>query len=266
MKYLFFIFLSLMTVFSGIHAQTCSNNPLVDNGSLTPDPLKPGDTGQVSFTFTDDLGSYADFANDPISIVVCFLHIEPTNGIMALSGVGSGWFTWAYDQTSNCLLGNQNQTIYPNNIGGIFINFNQVTPQVCDAGNNTMGFNVNLQPAACMNGVNNSADDITSHYTCVNPTSVEQIYEQLKLEVELFPNPASTILNLALTNGLDAKTLNFFVIDMKGSVILDLGHQKIQNGEQHLRFNINDLSEGNYFLGIRSEAGEGGVVQFSVLR
>lgn len=266
MKYFFLVFLSFILILPNVNAQTCSNNPLVDNGSITPDPLKPGDTGQVSFTFTDDMGSYSDFNNDPITIVICFLHIEPTNGIMALSGVGSGWFNWAYDQGSNCLLGTQNQTTYPNNVGGIFVNFNQVSPQVCDAGNNTMGFNVNLQPAACMNGVNNSADDITSQYTCVNPTSVEQIYDQLKLEATVFPNPTDSALHLKLTNGLSARTLFFSVTDVQGRIVLDLGKQKIQNGEQTLSFDINELSKGNYFLGIRNKKGKGGVVQFSVIR
>ncbi len=266
MKKVLVILFVLAASISFIHAQTCSNNPFLANGSISPSPLAPGGTGIASFTFNDNMGSYDGWQNDPITVTMCFLNIAPTNGVSAISGNGAGWFTWIYNSSINCLQGTQNQTTNANTPGNISVNIYQTVPKVCGSSANSMGYNINLQPAACMNGTNSASDDATSSYTCVAPTSVEQINKQLQLDVAIYPNPTASQLNINITNGSAPKTVFFSITNLLGSVIKKMEAQEITTGEQLITFNVSDLADGAYFLGVQDANGKGGVVRFTVVQ
>lgn len=165
MKKLILLSVILFTV-SFVYGQTCINNPSIQGGDVNPAPLTPGAGGTLTFTYVENLTDYDGFNTDPVSVTVCLLNVEPVNGASSVSGSFAVNFNWVYDPNSNCLQGVQNQTIFGGSGGPISVAFNQTTPVLCPS--NQMGFNANLQPAACMNGINETVDDTESVYTCTD--------------------------------------------------------------------------------------------------
>ncbi len=165
MKKLILLFVILFTV-SFVYGQTCINNPSIQGGDVNPAPLTPGAGGTLTFTFVENLTDYDGFLTDPVSITVCLLNVEPVNGASSVSGSFAPNFNWVYDPGSNCLQGVQNTTLFGGFGGPIVVAFNQTNPVQCPS--NQMGFNANLQPAACMNGINETVDDTESVYTCTD--------------------------------------------------------------------------------------------------
>lgn len=155
-----FFFISI-TWMSG---QSCINNPSIQQGDLNPAPLISGSGGVIKFSYYENLLDYAGYLSDPVSLTVCFLNIEPVNGTASVTGSFAGFFGWKYDKTSNCLFGIQNQTIIGGTGGIIKVIFNPINNIECP--NKQMGFNANIQPAACMNGINQLSDDTESVYAC----------------------------------------------------------------------------------------------------
>lgn len=165
MKKLILLFVTLFTC-SFVFGQTCINNPSIQQGDVNPAPLTPGAGGTLSFTYVENLTDYSNFQTDPVSVTVCLLNVAPVNGASSVAGAFASSFNWVYDGTSNCLQGTQNQTIFGGTGGLITVAFNQTNPIQCPS--NQMGFNANLQPAACMNGINETVDDTESVYTCTD--------------------------------------------------------------------------------------------------
>ena len=129
-----------------------------------PAPLLNGNGGTLSFSYTENLLDYTDEETDPVSVTICLLNIGPADGLNSIGGSFSGNFDWQYDAVSNCFLGTQNQDILGGSGGTITVDFDQTNTVQCP--NNQMGFNANIQPAACMNGVNDVNDDAESVFTC----------------------------------------------------------------------------------------------------
>jgi len=179
MKKLILLFVMLFTV-SFVFGQTCINNPSIQQGDVNPAPLTPGAGGTLSFTFVENLTDYSGHQTDPVTVTVCLLNIAPVNGAASVSGNYAATFNWQYDPLSNCLQGTQNQTILGGFGGLITVAFNQTNPIQCPS--NQMGFNANLQPAACMNGINETVDDTESVYTCTDillPISISSFSGQV---------------------------------------------------------------------------------------
>jgi len=158
----------------------CFNNPSVSGGSISPTPLI-SNTGQLSFNYFEDLNDYDDHLNDPVTLTLCLLNIEPVSGASSIGGTYAGMFNWLYDPSSNCMQGTQNQLL-PGNAGGtITVDFEITNPIGCPS--NQMGYNVNVQPAACMAQTNSPLDDTESVYTCFdsthNPNCVGNIQQTL---------------------------------------------------------------------------------------
>lgn len=162
-----------LCIFTGslLFGQTCINNPSIQQGDINPAPLVGNAGGILSFSFVENLLDYTDEETDPVNIAVCLLNIEPVNAAASVAGTFSGTFTWVYDPGTNCLLGTQNQDIFGGTGGTITVAFNQIASVVCPS--NQMGYNANLQPAACMNGTNETVDDTESVYTCTNLLPIE---------------------------------------------------------------------------------------------
>jgi len=165
MKKIILLFVFLFTV-AFIYGQNCINNPSIQAGNVTPAPLTPGAGGTLSFTFVENISDYNGFNIDPVTVTVCLLNVIPVNGAGSVGGSFAPNFNWAYDSVSNCLQGTQNQTLFGGFGGPITVAFNQSNPILCPS--NQMGFNANLQPAACMNGINETVDDTESVYTCTD--------------------------------------------------------------------------------------------------
>lgn len=98
--------------------------------------------------------------------MIYLLNCTPFNGATSVGGTFSGFFNWSFDGVNNCLIGIQNQDILGNTGGTITVDFYVTNPVTCP--NNQIGFNANIQPAPCMNGINETTDDTESAYSCVN--------------------------------------------------------------------------------------------------
>lgn len=167
LKKLFLLLCALCLSYSFLLSQECVNNPSIQQGDINPAPLIAGSGGHLQFSYLESLQAYRDEENDPVSIIICLLNIEPEDGINSISGSFSSTFDWRFDAESNCIQGVQNKDIEAESGGLIKVDFKQKTSFNCP--NNQMGFSVNLQPAACMNGVNQVLDDSESVYTCNHP-------------------------------------------------------------------------------------------------
>lgn len=166
------LFAALMIGSFSLSFGQCINNPSLQQGDIDPAPLTNGAGGIISFSYFENLLDYNDNENNPVSITVCLLNVEPVGGAAAVNGSFAPVFTWTYDAISNCLQGTQNADILGGTGGKITIAFDQTNAQLCP--DNQMGFNANLQPAACMNQVNQTTDDTESVYTCTTgPLPIE---------------------------------------------------------------------------------------------
>jgi len=163
---LFFIFLIFASTLYG-QLDRCNNNPSIQAGDINPAPLTWQQGGTLSFTYVENLLDYTDEETDPVRVTICLLNIEPVNGVSSIGGNFSSSFTWVYDPVSNCFQGTQNRDIFGGTGGRITVDFDQTNPFLCN--DNQMGFNANIQPANCMNGINETTDDNESVYTCTDP-------------------------------------------------------------------------------------------------
>jgi len=253
----FLILLSFLLAGSVAIAQTCINNPSVQSGNLNPAPLYPNATGVYSFTYFENLQDYAGWQTDPITITLCMLHIGPQNGANSVSGTCASWFNWIYDPGSNCLQGTQNQTILGGTGGTIEVDFAILNPVNC-GGSNQMGFNVNLQVAACMTGVNEQSDDTESVYTCYDPnggTSSIEEKDELNIDISLFPNPASKHITVDINSELPSQNANLVITDVLGRSLKTVKNKMINQGENSYKLNIRSLATGTYFLTVESKDG-----------
>ncbi|MFT4535773.1 MAG: hypothetical protein ACJA1A_002681 [Saprospiraceae bacterium] len=161
-----FFFFCLSSGFS----QGCINNPSIQGGDINPAPLEDGNGGQLFFTYVENGEDYTDEENDPVTLTICLLNIGPVDEVNSIGGSFSSTFDWQYDPVTNCFLGTQNQDIIGGEGGMITVDFEQTNTIDCPS--NQMGFNANIQPAACMNGTNQVDDDNEFSFTCNTTTSV----------------------------------------------------------------------------------------------
>lgn len=260
-----FLFTILFLAISSLaFGQVCNNNPSIQQGDIDPAPLYPGAQGVAKMTYFENLLDYSGWQTDPITITMCFLNIAPDNGASSVTGTASTWFNWLYDPTSNCMQGTQNQTIYGGTGGPIEVAFSIATPINCGP-SNQMGFNANIQVAACMNQTNQQTDDTESVYTCYDPnggTSSIEDQEQLSLDISLFPNPANKNITVTVNSELPSQRANLVITDMLGRTIKTIKNKVIDQGENNYKINIRGLANATYFLTIQSEDGTQGSIKF----
>ena len=152
---------------------SCTNNPSVQAGNISPVPLLSGGTGTLSFTYVENFLDYTDDENNPVRISLCLMNIAPVNGAASIGGSFASTFNWVYDPVGNCFLGTQNQDILGGSGGTITLDFALVNEIACPT--NQMGFVVNIQPAPCMMAANNTTDDTEEVFTCVACTNTELV-------------------------------------------------------------------------------------------
>lgn len=167
MKHSLVFVLIMYFMFSGFNLfSQCVNNPSIQQAAINPSPLT-GSTGVYQFSYFENLQDYTGWQTDPITLTICMLNISPQNGTASVSGSFHQNFNWVYDPSSNCLQGTQNQDIFGGSGGLISVAFDVDNAIACP--NNQLGFNANIQPPACMNGINETVDDTESVYTCYVP-------------------------------------------------------------------------------------------------
>lgn len=244
---------------SSILIGQCVSNPSVQAGDVNPAPLYPGAIGHASFTYFENLTDYTNWSNDPVQLMVCMLHVTPLDGANSVSGTAAAWFDWIYDPSSNCLQGTQNQDIMGGTGGSIDVEFDISNPMECDVTTNQMGFIVNIQPAACMNGINLTEDDDESVYTCYDPlgvpTSVEE-QEQTNLNISLFPNPATKHISLDVNSKKAFQNANIIITNIFGKTVKEVNSILLNQGANSYQLNIENLANGTYFISIENEEGK----------
>lgn len=251
-----------------VKGQTCANNPSIQQGDVNPAPLIFGQPGEISFSFFENLLDYTDEENDPVSITVCMLNLEPINGTASVGGNFDQVFDWVYDSTSNCLQGVQNQDIYGGTGGWISVNVNVKNFKACP--NNQIGFIANLQPAACMNGANQTTDDNESVYTCsimdttvvippdttfidttISPVGIFQpvVKWDKPIEMKVFPNPVQTIAFVEI-KGEPLYANNLIVTNINGESILE--KKIVLYQKNHIEeVDLSGFPDGTYFISVR---------------
>ncbi len=127
-----------------------------------------------------------------------------------------------------------------------------ISPQViASAGTHYVGSNAQLSwtiGEPVITTVSNGSNIITQgfHQTLLNVTSVEE-QSVAGINVNVFPNPVSEVLNINITNNL--KDLQMELFDMNGKL---LQARKIGAAEGNIQLNMVDYARANYLLRIFS--------------
>lgn len=100
-----------------------------------------------------------------------------------------------------------------------------------------------------LSGTSNDGALIGRVYLVVNGTTKIGEYKQEVIEVDLFPNPTSDILNVEMNNAMEIGSYD--LIDVSGRVIMTGGFESSLFSIQ-----LNSLARGAYTLNIRNEKGE----------
>ncbi len=105
----------------------------------------------------------------------------------------------------------------------------------------SLGFGYDLVPVVRMSVTN-------------TPTNTKDL-QKLANQFELFPNPTNGTLNLQLNldNAADNATVRLF--DISGKMLRQWNYDNIQ--QERFQYQLNDLSNGTYFLQVITEAGVG---------
>jgi hypothetical protein len=140
--------------------------------------------------------------------------------------------------------------------GGLaFANAQSISPQViASAGTHYTGSNAQLSwtiGEPVITTVSNGTNTITQgfHQTLLNVTSVEE-QSIAGVNVTVFPNPTSDLLNINLTNNL--KDLQMDLFDMNGKL---LQTRAIGAAEGNVQISMTEYARANYLLRVFSADG-----------
>jgi len=135
---------------------------------------------------------------------------------------------------------------------GVLVNAQSISPQViASAGTHYTGSNAQLSwtiGEPVITTVSNGSNIITQgfHQTLLNVTSVEE-QSVAGINVTVFPNPTSDVLNINLTNNL--KDLQMDLYDMSGKL---LQARKIGAAEGNVQISMTEYARANYLLRLYS--------------
>ena len=85
---------------------------------------------------------------------------------------------------------------------------------------------------------------------CIQTTSVNQIYQKSETQIQLFPNPVSSLLNIEFSelNGLT----NITVFDGKGGIVHSFRVEGNSSQNQIINLNVSNYPSGSYFIHIQN--------------
>ena len=150
-----------------------------------------------------------------------------------------------YDEEMNYFLATQKRKLTKDQIGNIAMEFVALNAPSCE-NNQRIGFNVNIQPAACMNGINEIDNDNVSIYTC-QPALSTSLEELATATYKIFPNPTTEAVNVQLNHS--PKELTIEMVDIQGKIVA----QHFSENANTATMDITHLPAGTYSLQIKTD-------------
>lgn len=86
---------------------------------------------------------------------------------------------------------------------------------------------------------------------CIETASVNQIYQKDEIQIRLYPNPVSSLLNIEFSN-LNGQT-NITVFDGKGGVLHSFRVEGNSSQNQIIDLNVSNYPSGSYFIHIQNK-------------
>ena len=218
-----------------------NHNPAVEDAILMID--EETESGTINFVFAPYLSDYTiegDLSMIPITMTVCLLNTVPENESEPLNSEALSRFNWLYDEVSNCFLATQSTNFYENEKINISIKGKATDKAYCES-NGLMGFNVNIQPAPCMNGINLIEDDNAFDYKCMGTSTVETS-ELLEFQFSAYPNPVSNKLYFDLDDVKEK--LKIDILDRQGKIVKTFKLKNLSQGH----IDIDKLPASSYVL------------------
>lgn len=143
----------------------------------------------------------------------------------------------------SCLANLQGQSISPQVIGS--------TGMFATAGSYSLSYTLGEPATTTLTG---SSNIITQGFQQPNDvyTGLQTINEP-QLNAQLYPNPATTEINLVITSP-DADTYTVQLIDLLGRIVLQPQTAQTGNGMVHYVFNVQQLPASMYLITIKGSA------------
>jgi hypothetical protein len=69
------------------------------------------------------------------------------------------------------------------------------------------------------------------------------------MEVNLFPNPARTVINIEV-KGLQSQTIGFVLVNTSGQIVRELNYQEVSTGQLNSQMTLEGVAQGVYYLRI----------------
>ena len=85
---------------------------------------------------------------------------------------------------------------------------------------------------------------------CIGTTSIDEEFTDKKLSIELYPNPASSFLNIELFNIEEGTQIRIF--DAQGGQIDSLRIENNPSQNHNFQLNISNYPIGSYFIHVQN--------------
>lgn len=237
MKITNFIFICALTIFLlGIQEVNAQEyNPSLQNASIRLD--HQGVKGTALFDLVMENQAFNYDGQKGLSFTVCFLNSELEEGLNSVISNYKDSFEWLIDSKTNCIMARQKADLPKDEYMSFSMNLLTTSVVGCEQGSK-IGFNANIQPAAVMNNSNKLEDDQSSAYTCQIATDGNNF---IKGAYQIYPNPATTFLNVEFTEKITGRIEMF---NVKGQIVKDLSFKS----KDMVTIKVHDLVEGSYLI------------------
>lgn len=237
MKIINFIFIyALIFLMQGLQQVTAQEyNPSLQNASIRLD--HDGEKGTGFFDLVMENQAFNYDGKKGMSFTVCFLNSKLEEGLNSVYSNYKDEFEWLIDTKTNCIMARQKANLPKDEYISFSMDLLATRVIGCEQGAK-IGFNANIQPAAVMNKSNQVEDDNISEYTCQISTDGSGL---VKGAYQIFPNPASTYVNVEFTEKISGRIEMF---NVKGQVVKDLSFES----KDLVTIKVHDLVEGSYLV------------------
>lgn len=241
---LFFLFISLLAFQIGYSQALTFHDPSVSNPLV--EIKEKSEEGTLSFEFVQQLSPYALNNNaQPVRMTISLMNIRLKEGIPSIKGTYASKFAWQYDEAKNYLLATQIAQLNKDEVGVIEMEYKVINAPSCES-NQRIGFNVNIQPAACMNGVNEIENDNVHTYTC-QPTLSTSLEELATNSYQIFPNPTKDQVTIQLAQ--ISQNLAITILDIQGKMV----KQYVFEHAKEAKLDVTNFPGGTYSMMIQTD-------------
>jgi len=234
----------LLITFQNSYSQSLTlHDPSVKNPMIEMDQEKEG---KLSFEFIQQLSDYSIQGEaQPIRMTISLMNIKLKEGVYSIKGTYAKHFNWQYDINKNYLLATQIAMLEKDVVGDIEMEYSVINTPSCKD-DRRIGFNVNIQPAACMNGINKIENDHVYYHICepLLSTSLEELSVD---KYEISPNPAKSEFSIKLdqiTDRLDIK-----ILDVHGKIV----YQSLFKNTKEENIDLTKFPSGSYSLLLKTK-------------